>query len=227
MNGSDYWTGGAATISDPAPSSNTSHQAKQLDFGAPLDAQLGVWPSLSVPDKLKPHLFPEDGRRTYAILDAGVLQGLPEMLDASGLEFGCLYDGALAEELRDFAPYLVALKSDDPLTRRLLTDGTASTAWWPYDYGLFAISNAGFAEIRRHFRKFTSVQSEQAGQRVYLRFWNSATMVAMARFPQEDGLISALLAEHVLLFRDFSDLQGPTLFSLQGTTRSDLQGLPQ
>lgn len=173
----------------------------------------------AVPADLLPHLFPGDGRGTFAVLDAGQIPGLPETLDASGLEFRCLYIGEGAEDLRDTAPYLVRLDPGHSLTRRLFTDGTPPAALWPVDYGVFALSALSVDDLRGHFRRFTQVSSPE-GKRLFLRFWTAPVMTAFVSHGAPDPLISALLAKATLIFRDFASVRGPRIMALSAAAEA-------
>lgn len=64
---------------------------RTIDGIDPLDEQLGLASKLWIPKKLEDMLFgqvdgAEPSLRTYAVLDAARIDGLPERLDASGLE---------------------------------------------------------------------------------------------------------------------------------------------
>ena len=178
----------------------------QVEPVAPLDGQFGVWPLLSVPEPLLSHLFPGGDQKSYAILDAGEIPGLPERLETSDLDYHCLYKGEMAQDLRDDAPYLVQLKPDHWLTRALMTDDGGPTGWWPLDYGMFVVSCADLGSLVAHFRKFTSVWVKGADKRMYLRFWSAATMLPLARSGQSDPLALRLVADHTLIVRETSPL---------------------
>lgn len=108
--------------------------------------------------------------RTYAVLDAGVIFGLVETLQASDIPYQFLYSGAGGEELRDVGPWLVELHEHHPLTRSLLTAGDAPSHHWRKKPGLFFRSYLPIADVARHLRHFTRVRTE--GDRWALfRFW--------------------------------------------------------
>lgn len=189
------------------------HVVTPLPFTAPLDMQMDTHPKLNVPDDLRPHLFP-DGMNTYAVLDAGHILGLPDMLSSSGLRNMCLYTGALAADARDLAPYLVALSPDARLTRQLMTQGDGPRDFWPLDYGLFITTRMDFDTAYAHFRKFTSVEDQDDGARLYFRFWSNAVMRAFARHSAPDPLISSLIGPCTLIFRDMERAEGTQVLAL-------------
>ncbi len=154
----------------------------------PLDEQVGVEVPETVPNALSAPLFgqPEPTEtesaaaggdrasvpslQTYAILDAAKIEGLPEMLEASGLEHRCLFKGSAFDELQDVAPWLVRLEKDSAFTRNLFTRGDAPWHLWDREPGLYVRSRAAMNELWAHFRKFTKVQDEH-GRWIYFRFW--------------------------------------------------------
>ncbi|MCU0911868.1 MAG: DUF4123 domain-containing protein [Rhodobacteraceae bacterium] len=167
----------------------------------------------AVPEGMIPWLFPGDGRETYALLDAALIPGLPDMLEASGLAFRCLYLSDLAEELRDRAPYLVRLPPDHGLTRRLFTEATPPAGLWAEDCGIFVLSALPIEALVAHFRRFTRVEVS-GGKRMFLRFWSAPVMSAFALHNEPDPLIEALLAPATLIYRDASSVAGPRLVAL-------------
>jgi hypothetical protein len=167
----------------------------------------------AVPEPLVPVLFPGDGRETFALLDAALIPGLPDVLEASGLKFRCLYAGELAEDLRDRAPYLVRLAPDHGLTRRLFTEATPPAGLWAEDCGIFVLSAMPLDGLVAHFRRFTSVEVA-GGKRMFLRFWSAPVMSAFAVHPEPDPLIAALLAPVTIVYRDASSVAGPRMVAL-------------
>lgn len=169
----------------------------------PLDEQFGVWPMKTVPDALREPLFgqPEPTEaeityynsagavppmNTYAILDAAKVFGLVEILERSGLQYQCLFNGNAAEEYRNVAPYLVELKEDNGLTAILFThmadqpEEMTTVHLWHKEPGIYVRARATFDDIRSHFRKFTRVQDEN-GKWFYFRFWESEVLLTYLR----------------------------------------------
>lgn len=191
----DYWTGAALTGAAGVAADQPPALAVQTIEGVePLDAQFGVAEPLTVPAALRDALFgqPEliEGRailplQTYAILDAAKVMGLPEMLDASGLEHACLFKGEAAEELRDVAPYLVRLDEASIFTRNLFTKGDAGWHMWDKEPGIYLRSYGTIEYLWQHFRRFTRVRDE-AGKWFYFRFWEADCLIDYMRFVQEN-----------------------------------------
>lgn len=161
------------------PSAQTPMEAPWLSVDPlglvmPLDAQFGVHPRKTLPDILRPILFPPADtaapRRTYAILDAAGLTQLPERLATSGLTHRCLFTGEALAELGDAAPWLVELRDDHAFTRALMTTQKAN-GFWERELGVYIRSAMPFDRLWSHLRKFTRLQ-DAAGKWLYFRYWS-------------------------------------------------------
>jgi hypothetical protein len=104
-------------------------------------------------------------KNIYAILDPARDDGMLEKLFETDLEMCCLFPGTEGNDLRAVAPYLVALKETNPVTKWLLERG------WGKSWGIFAESSENFIVMRRHFRKFFIVYDEQ-GQSLFFRYYD-------------------------------------------------------
>ena len=169
---------------------------EEIEGVAPLDMQFGMYPPKTVPDVLYEPLFgqPEPttaevaqyGRvdavpplNTYAILDAAKVVNFAEMLEASGLEYRCLFKGAAEEELRNVAPYLVRLEEGNKFTRSLFSknpDREVSWFMWDKEPGIYMRSRGSLEDMWKHFRKLTRVQDEN-GKWYYFRFWEPLLLI--------------------------------------------------
>lgn len=101
----------------------------------------------------------------YAILDGARDPRIFDMAVTGGAPYECLYAGNLPYELAEVAPYLVRLRSDDPLTGELLD------ACWGDSWGVFLHSRAPLETLRRHFRRFLRVQTED-GRKLVFRYYD-------------------------------------------------------
>jgi hypothetical protein len=101
----------------------------------------------------------------YCLLDAACDQTIPSLLALANEQKQCLYDGQSATDLADWAPYLIKLSPNSPLTKALLDLG------WSKGWASYFTSLASFEEIRHHFRKFLMIQV-QGGEEVYFRFYD-------------------------------------------------------
>lgn len=172
----------------------------------PLGTQIGVFPKMAAPAALHEPLFGQPKRikhvpdtnkpdtnkmayapplLTYAILDAAKIPNLPELLARSGLQFRCLFKGEAFDELKDVAPWIVALDQEDSFTRNLFTDSEAPWHLWSAQAGIFLRSTATLEELWRHFRKFTRVP-DAAGKWYYWRFWEPAALPEVLASLQND-----------------------------------------
>ncbi|MEI6559734.1 MAG: DUF4123 domain-containing protein [Rhodospirillaceae bacterium] len=110
---------------------------------------------------------PEVPSQLYAVLDAARSPAIYRALyDHEGkVPIRCLYQGDMAEDLAEVAPYLVQLDREASFTTWLLENG------WGESWGIFVRSDEPFDEVRRHFRKFTVVNTE-AGKSLLFRFYD-------------------------------------------------------
>jgi Domain of unknown function (DUF4123) len=92
----------------------------------------------------------------------------------------CLYSGEYDEETRKALPFLVEVKKDEPLAE----------TWRQYEggkfWGLLCQTERSFAQLRRHFRKFTTARLPD-GEIVMFRFWDPRVFdtFAKAATPEE------------------------------------------
>ncbi|MEL7219521.1 MAG: DUF4123 domain-containing protein [Pseudomonadota bacterium] len=176
----------------------------------PLGAQLDVTQPLTVPLTLREELFSQadviEGRdilplHTYALLDAAKVPGLPEMLETSGLDHACLFQGTAAEELRDVAPWIVRLHEYHKFTRNVFTSGNAPWDMWDKEPGILLRSRGSLADLRKHLRKFTRVKDE-TGKWYYVRFYDPAVATRMLDQTVFWAALTAPLDRVVLLAGD-------------------------
>lgn len=146
--------------------------ATRLSAIEPLAPQPGAFPAKSIPDRLRPHLFPESFTQTrlYAVLDGAKIEDLPELLAASGLAHRCLFKGAAEEEYGAVAPWLVELDEDARLLRQLMTRSDAPQHLWDLEAAVYLHSASGLDAAWRHLRRFSQLQDER-GRWTFFRFW--------------------------------------------------------
>ena len=101
----------------------------------------------------------------FAVMDSARDPNIPIELRRKGAEFTSLYRGEPEESLSSVAPYLVSLDPKSELMRWLLTNG------WGNSWGIFLVSAASLATLRRHFRHFLLVH-DTAGSELYFRFYD-------------------------------------------------------
>ena len=111
------------------------------------------------------YLFAERKANVYAIVDGAAVDELLDRLYAWEPEFECLYRGELPPDIAEVAPYLVRLDCKSAFTDWLLANG------WGNHWGIFAVSRADLAEMRRHLRRLLTVHDEQ-GKPMLFRFYD-------------------------------------------------------
>ncbi len=117
-------------------------------------------------------LYPEVGvhqapLHLYAVLDAARDPAIYRALYDREREvpIRCLYQGDMAQDLSEVAPYLVQLDREAPFTTWLLENG------WGQSWGILVRSAEPFDDVRRHFRKFTVVNTETS-KTLLFRFYD-------------------------------------------------------
>jgi len=76
-----------------------------------------------------------------------------------------LYQGSSQQAMANVAPYLVALRAGSGNYRRLLEVS------WGKSWGIFMQSQGLMQDLRKHFRKFLLVQTEDK-EELYFRFYD-------------------------------------------------------
>jgi len=100
----------------------------------------------------------------FGILDAARSRRILELLRDSSEEFQSLYEGKSAEDLVDFAPYVVELPVGSELLEDLIREG------WGDSWGVYLKCGLPLDEVRRHFRKFLMI--EVGERKAYFRFYD-------------------------------------------------------
>src|SRR5262249_25393364 len=96
----------------------------------------------------------------YAILDAARDPAIYLLVRECQEEKQSLFEGPKGERLAVAAPYLVRLPSGSPMLQILIERG------WGKSWGVYLTSLAPFAEVRKHLRRFLTVQKEN-GKKLY------------------------------------------------------------
>jgi Domain of unknown function (DUF4123) len=121
--------------------------------------------------RLWPTDFPTPRTELFAILDGARDPSICRTLEASTLDYRCLYAGALPRALVAVAPYLVHLHAHAPFTRWLIEQS------WGRSWGVFLHSAATLDELRRHLRRFLRVKDER-GRRLLFRYYDPRVLRA-------------------------------------------------
>ena len=142
-------------------------------------------------------------RTVVALLDAACLPGLPERLESREIPALSLFQGDLATQLRDVAPYLVQMETGGALMRDFLNDTDLPWAMWKKRPGILILGDLDLAALQKHFRRLLRVRAEDST--FFFRFWEQASALAYFDalatsadrgrwfYPREGGQIDALL----------------------------------
>ena len=142
-------------------------------------------------------------RTVVALLDAACLPGLPERLESREIPALSLFQGDLATQLRDVAPYLVQMETGGSLMRDVLNDADLPWAMGKKRPGILILGNLDLAALQKHFRRLLRVRAEDST--FFFRFWEQASALAYFDalatsadrgrwfYPREGGQIDALL----------------------------------
>jgi hypothetical protein len=132
---------------------------------------------LSSPEDLAAHVR---GRGPlYALLDAARSPAVLARIESSGEVFESLYAGRRREQLASVAPYLVQVSpsgslitmgASPPNPRSGLLAALAREGWGR-SWGFVVAARVPFAELRRHFRRFLTVETEE-GEALSFRFYD-------------------------------------------------------
>lgn len=159
-----------------------------VDPISPLDAQMGVWPLRNVPADMENALLgpcpdPVTGAPRdlplYAVIEGARFPALVDLLTDidSVTPHAGLFQGQLADDLGEAAPFLVKLDAGNRILRMLLTDmgdDDAPTGLMPKETAVFLRSASPLQDLRRHLRHFTQLDTDD-GRKVYFRFWEPAS----------------------------------------------------
>jgi hypothetical protein len=130
----------------------------------------------------------------FAILDAARNKRVLDLLSKSEEQYQSLYEGQQGEDLANFAPYLVRFSKESKFLITLIREG------WGKSWGVYLTCDKPFEEVRKHFRHFLLVQTED-GKELYFRFYDPRVLCAFipSSTPREVaeffGPISSYLAE--------------------------------
>jgi hypothetical protein len=133
----------------------------------------GASSAATVPAKQSPQTVSEflnsQAGTLYGIFDAA--QGPPvlDCIRSSGVEHRSLYDGKSAEDLEQFAPYLVRFPKDGVFLSEILSSG------WGKNWGVFLATGDDMNAVRGHLRQFLMVTLPDA-KNAYFRFYDPRVM---------------------------------------------------
>ena len=178
----------------------------------PLNGAMGVF----VPETLRPLLFSDatDAPGCFALLDAAIVPNLADLLATSGLAYECLFRGPEDDDLRDVAPYLVALDPAASFTRHVFTQSNAAWDLWGRGAGVLLRSRKSLAKTCDHLRRFTKVATPP-GTTLYLKFWHEAVLNAFLAQTPTDPMVLELLDGVEVVYLATTPLSGPQMRHLK------------
>lgn len=158
----------------------------------PADKADSAFGKIAVPGELHEVLFEEgQGHSVYALLDAADITNLPELISQSGLEAKCLFVDDKDTGLKDVAPWLVKLRSDDAFAVSMFQTGEEPWLLGNYPTPVLMSSHADLETLFQHFRRLVMVETHEA-KRAFLRFWNNETIDSLvAPLDAPTGFVSA------------------------------------
>ncbi len=103
--------------------------------------------------------------KVYALFDGAANTRLLDYLYRLQPPFECLYRGELQPDMAYTAPYLALLEPDSEFGVWAIEQGFGK------HWGVFAVSDSDLPAVRRHFRHFLIVHTEE-GKPLYFRFYD-------------------------------------------------------
>ncbi len=144
----------------------------------------------------------------YALLDAARDPAVLACLRASGEPFESLYAGRRGRQLAEVAPHLALASPGGAILDAMAREG------WGRSWGVFLVAPAPLAEVRRHLRRFLTVETED-GEALSFRFYDPRVMRPFLASATDDELRSFFGPITALLVED--DPAGATLLSFERT----------
>lgn len=111
----------------------------------------------------------------YMLVDGSLWRGVAGIfdLDAIDLPAQCLFEGKAAEESGETAPWLVDMSIPEPGKAISLPFHRKFFARrWPVGTSLLIQTDASFAAVRQHLRRFTQLPVQDDGRIRFFRFWD-------------------------------------------------------
>jgi hypothetical protein len=101
----------------------------------------------------------------FVLLDAARSPMVLACLQGCKERYQSLYEGVQGDLLFQFAPYLVELPARSPFLEMLVRQG------WGKSWGVYLTCARPFEEVRKHFRRFLLVKSDE-GKEMYFRYYD-------------------------------------------------------
>jgi hypothetical protein len=106
------------------------------------------------------------GRTVWGVFDGAQDPRIATWIRGGDVPWGCLYAGQIPAELVEVAPYLVRMDKGRETPLRLLQHGLGKS------WGSYLSSGAPLADLRRHFRRYLRVSSEDQKRTLLFRFYD-------------------------------------------------------
>ena len=137
----------------------------------------------AIPDA-PPHLLaqlygPDAPIGVYMLVDGSLWRDVAGIfdLDTIGLPAQCLFEGKAAEESGETSPWLVDMSIPGPGNAGGLSFHRKFFArHWPVGTSLLIQTDASFAALRQHLRRFTQLPVQDDGRMRLFRFWDPRVM---------------------------------------------------
>jgi hypothetical protein len=106
------------------------------------------------------------GRTVWGLFDGAQDPRIAPWIRGGDVPWGCLYAGPVPAELVEVAPYLVRMDPGRATPLRLLEHGFGRS------WGVYLAAGAPLADLRRHFRRYLRVSSEDGKRTMLFRFYD-------------------------------------------------------
>lgn len=141
---------------------------------------------------------------TYAIIEAANVFYGADLLEDSGLEYGCLLKDDIEYELKETAPYLVELTADNTLTQILFSfrasfsEEHATVHLWHKEAAIYMRSRDSLRDLQLHLRQFTRVYGAH-NKRYWFRFWDTSYLLSFLQHGSPANVASLMSDHHFFL----------------------------
>lgn len=149
--------------------------------------------TLAALEELRPRA---DAGTLYTIVDAARSPRARTLLSESVDPHASLYDGEQGRAYDEVAPYLVQLRRDSRLLDRLVHEG------WGDAWGVWLVSDKSFDEVRRHLRRFLTVDDRAERRRLLFRFYDPRVLRSFAEIATPEQTADLTGALDLLLFEN-------------------------
>lgn len=138
------------------------------------DALAEALPDAS-PELLKSLYGPDAPAGVYMLVDASLRREISGLFDLDSIELPalCLFEGKAAEDSAEIAPWLVDMSIPDPeAVAGLIFHRKFFAHHWPAGTSLLIQTDAPFAAVQKHLRRFIKLPVQDDGGTRFFRFWD-------------------------------------------------------